>query len=79
MQPTPRRASTWRWIGFIAATGIAATVALVATRLARLPAGPAAAQALCSIEPKGPMRQLLIETPANKRPPPHFAVSVSTP
>jgi predicted phage tail protein len=78
VQPAPRRATAWRWIGVFAATGIAATLAVVATRLAKLPAGATAAQTLYCIEPQGPMRQLLLETPARKRPPPHFAVSVTT-
>ena len=77
--PAPGRAAAWRWIGFLAATGIAAAVAVVATRLVRPPADSATAQALYTIEPQGPMRQLLIETPATTRPLPHFAVSVSPP
>jgi hypothetical protein len=77
--PEPPRATAWRWIGFFAAAGIAATLALVATRVARPPFRRSANQATYSIEPHGPMRQLLLETPASSRPPPHFAVSVSTP
>ena len=79
VQPAPLRVPAWRWIGLVAATGIAATLVLVATRSGRLPAGPPSVQVLYSIEPQGPMRQLLLETPASKRPPLHFAVSVSTP
>ena len=77
-QPTPRRAITWRWVGVLAATGIAAALTVVATHEGAVPARQAATQVLCSIEPQGPMRQLLLDSPAGNRPPPRFLVSEST-
>jgi hypothetical protein len=77
-QPPPRRAITWRWVGALAATGIAAVVTVVAPHHRTVPARPAATQVLCSIKPQGPMRQLLLDLPAGNRPLPHFSVSVST-
>ena len=76
-QPSPRRAIAWRWIGAFAATGIAAVLTVVATHHRTVPARPAATQVLCSIEPRGPMRRLLLDLPAGNRPLPHFSVSVS--
>ena len=77
-QPSPRRAIAWRWIGAFAATGIAAVLTLVAIRPRTMPANPNSPQVLCSIEPQGPMRQLLLDSPASNRPPPRFLVSEST-
>jgi len=78
-QPARRPTKPWRWIGALAATGIAATLALVAMRPTRLPAPVSAAQTLCNIEPQGSMRQLLLEPRAGQRTPPRFAVNVTTP
>jgi hypothetical protein len=77
-QPTPRRAITWRWVGVLAATGIAAVLTLVAILPRTMPANQNPPQVLCSIEPQGPMRQFLLDSPAGNRPPPRFSVSVST-
>jgi len=78
-QPARRPAKPWWWIGALAATGIAATVALVATRPPHLPIPAATAPTLCNIEPQGSMRLLLLEPLAGQRTPPCFAVSVTTP
>ena len=77
-QTSPRRAITWRWIGAFAATGIAAVLTLVAIRPRKIPTNPTSSQVLCSIEPQGPMRQLLLDSQASDRQPPHFSVSEST-
>ena len=75
--PSPRRVITWLWVGALAATGIAAVLTVVATHHRTVPARPTATQVLCRIEPQGPMRQFLLDSPAGNRPPPHFSVSVS--
>jgi hypothetical protein len=77
-QPSPRRAIAWRWIAAYVATGIAAVLTVVATHQRTVPARPAATQVLYTIEPQGPMRQLLLDSPAGNRPPPRFLVSEST-
>jgi hypothetical protein len=77
-QAPAQRAVAWRWIGAFAATGIAAIITLVALRPRSMPASPASTQVLCSIEPKGVMRQLLLDSPSGNRPPPRFSVSVIT-
>jgi hypothetical protein len=71
----------WRWVGWIGATGIAATVIFHATRTItpNPPAAAAPAAIQCEIESRGPLRLLLLEPPARERMPPRFSVSVSTP
>jgi hypothetical protein len=77
-QISPNRTVTWRWIGAFAATGIAAILTVVAIRPRTIPANPTSTQVLCNIQPYGPMRQLLLDSPSGDRPPPHFSVSVTT-
>jgi hypothetical protein len=77
-QISPDRAVTWRWIGAFAATGIAAILTVVAIWPRTMPVNPTSTQVLCNIEPHGPMRKLLLDSPSGDRPPPHFSVSVTT-
>ncbi len=73
--PRPRRWPAWRWAGLLAATGAAAAV--IAIGLGHRRAGAAAAAATYEIEPRPVVREWLLGSPGNDRPPGRFDVKVT--